>query len=459
MYRFKGRLWLALVAVMVVATMIASCAPSVAPTEASVAEPTEEPTQPTEKPAEPAEEPVTISVWHWKFGQTAFKEWSDWVKETFEADHPNVTLDYYQPADLGPEVQAAVAVKEGVPDVVGMGGNSWEAPAVEAGIFLDIGSAIDADPEWQEWTAGWSSVPEAQYIYNGMVFVVNLSNGPNFIYYRKDLFEEAGVEPPETIEDLLALPPAFEAIGVDTMVSGLDSTTLWQYVPWFYSIAGAIDYGWALDRQADECQTWTGDSVAEEALLTFERLYDEGVLRQQTPQEKYDPDAKQAFIQGKVAMQYTAGVWLNGGLADNIDNIGALYFPALNAGDNRVLMGSNDVAVSILNVTDEQKDPAHQDLVLEFAKFISSPESQAMIWEVGLMPLMPEAITSEDTSAQRLVADQVRMAAAPDVNVLYYAPQIPEVGQVLGEGMLGMLIDVKTVDEVLADIDAVCAAR
>jgi ABC-type glycerol-3-phosphate transport system substrate-binding protein len=302
-------------------------------------------------------------------------------------------------------------------------------------------------------------VPEAQYIYNGVVFMVSLSNGPNFIYYRKDLFEDAGVEPPETIEDLLALPPAFEAIGVDTMVSGLDSTTIWQYIPWFYNIAGGIDYEWALDRQADECQTWTGDPVAEEALLTFERLYDEGVLRKQSPQERYDPDAKQAFIQAEAALQYTAGVWLNGGLADDIDNIGALYFPVLNAGDNPVLLGSNDVAVSILNVTDEQKDPAHQDLMLEFAKFISSPESQAVIWEVGLMPLMPEAISSEDTGAQQLVAEQVRMAAASDVNVLYYAATIPEVGQALGEGMLGMLIDVKTVDEVLADIDAACAAR
>ena len=456
MSRSRVRLWFIVMSLLLIATMVGGCAPQ--PTQAPPAEPTEKAAEPKEEP-EPEQEPITIVMWHWKFGQPAFKEWTDWLKRTFEADHPNVTLEYYQPAELGPEVQTAIAAQENVPDFVGVGGEAWETAAAEAGRFLDLTDYINSDSEWHGWVEGWSAVPKAQYTYKDQIIKINITNGPNFIYYRKDIFEQAGVEPPETFDELMALPSAFEAIGVDTMVSGLDSTTLWQYQPWFYSIAGTIDYEWALARQADECQPWSGDPVAKEALETFQKVYDEGVLRKQSPQEKYDPDAKQAILQGDAAMLYTGGVWLNAGFGDDIDKVGAMYWPALDKDSNHVLMGSNDVAVAVLSVTEGQKDPARQAIIVELAKFMCSPASQEKIWEVGLMPLMPEAVTAEETDAQKLTADQIRKAASPDVDVLYYLTQIPEVGRALGDGMLGLLLDVKTPDEVLADIDAACAAR
>lgn len=448
------RLWSIMTALLLAVAVVACCGPKAIPTEVP---PTEvSPIEATESPIA-EEEPVTIVFWHWKFGQEPFIEWTNWLKTEYEAAHPGVTIEYYGPPEINAEVSAAIASGEGVPDIVGVGPNSWNFEMMAAGNWLDLGPFIDADPEWQEIIESWSAIPEAAYMYKGQILNANLTNGPQFIYYWKDLFEQAGAQPPKTLDELFALPSKFDAIGVDTMASGLDSTSLWQYGPWFWTLAGAIDHDWAVQRQADECaQPWAGDPVAKQALETLQRIYEDGVLRKQAPQEKYE-EARLAFARKEVAMFYVAGVWDNEILED-IDNAGVLYFPPMAEGDGGLFMGSNDIAVAVANVTEEQKNPERQQVVVDFVKFMCSLDSQKKIWEVGLMPLMPEAVTSEDTGEQRLTAAQIRMCASPDARTLLYQFRDPELGKSIRDSMLGMLLGAKTPDEVLADADAACAA-
>jgi raffinose/stachyose/melibiose transport system substrate-binding protein len=315
-----------------------------------------------------------------------------------------------------------------------------------------------ADAEWQGWIKGWSAVPKVEYLYKGKIVVLNITNGPNFIYYWKDLFQKAGADVPKTIDDLSALVPKFRAIGVDTMVSGLDSTSLGNYDIWIWNLAGAINFDWAAKKQDDSCgAAWAGDPVAKQALDRFAKLYKDGVLRQQSPQEKYDPDAKQAFNQRKAAMFYPAGVWVNGGLGQDVGNVGAMFLPGLQAGSKPILMGSNDVAAAVLNAPAQQKNTERQAPIADLCKFMTSPDSQKTLWKVGLMPLMPEAITSEDTGAQKLTAEQIRLGSGSDVRTLFYNTTIPELADAQENAMLGLLIGAKTTDQVLADSDAGCA--
>jgi len=398
-------------------------------------------------------------MWHWKFQNPQFKTWSDWLKEEFRKTHPNVSYEFVQPAALFDQVRTAIAAGGDVPDVVGVSEMGFVKGVYEGGYWLDLKPYIDADQEWKKWVEGWSAVPQVQWMIDGKIIVNNISSGPMFIYYRKDLFEKAGVQPPKTFDELLALVPKFQAIGVDTMATGLDPTSAWQYAPWFWTMAGIIDYDWALQRQVNECGgPWAGDPVAKEALENFLKLYKEGVLRKQTPQEKYHPDASGAFARAEVAMYYHAGVWNNSFIPD-LENVGVIYFPALKAGDKPVFMGSNDIAVSVLDVTEEQKDPDHREAVVEFVKLMASPASQSLLWDVGVMPLLPEAIGATDAEDQKLTAQQIMMSSSPDARTLFYDIQIATLNKAMSDGMLGLLIDATTIDQVLADLDAACAGQ
>jgi multiple sugar transport system substrate-binding protein len=84
----------------------------------------------------------------------------------------------------------------------------WNADFVGAGILEDLSDDVanDADIQWDDIAPFFRN-----YIatYNGNIYVVPLDGDFHMIYYRTDLFEEAGIEPPRTWEDYLAAAAHF----------------------------------------------------------------------------------------------------------------------------------------------------------------------------------------------------------------------------------------------------------
>jgi multiple sugar transport system substrate-binding protein len=84
----------------------------------------------------------------------------------------------------------------------------WNADFVAAGILEDLTERVANDPdiEWDDIAPFFRN-----YIatYAGSTYVIPLDGDFHMIYYRTDLFEEAGLEPPRTWEDYLAAAAQF----------------------------------------------------------------------------------------------------------------------------------------------------------------------------------------------------------------------------------------------------------
>lgn len=84
----------------------------------------------------------------------------------------------------------------------------WNADFVAAGILEDLSSSVANDPDIQ-----WEDIAPffRNFIatYNGSIYVIPLDGDFHMIYYRTDIFADAGVEPPRTWEDYLAAAAQF----------------------------------------------------------------------------------------------------------------------------------------------------------------------------------------------------------------------------------------------------------
>jgi multiple sugar transport system substrate-binding protein len=84
----------------------------------------------------------------------------------------------------------------------------WNADFVAAGILEDLSSYVANDPDIQ-----WEDIAPffRNFIatYNGSIYVIPLDGDFHMVYYRTDLFEEAGIQPPRTWEEYLAAAAQF----------------------------------------------------------------------------------------------------------------------------------------------------------------------------------------------------------------------------------------------------------
>jgi multiple sugar transport system substrate-binding protein len=84
----------------------------------------------------------------------------------------------------------------------------WNADFVAAGILEDLTERVNNDPDIQ-----WDDIAPffRNFIatYNGSIYVIPLDGDFHMIYYRTDLFEEAGIEPPATWEAYLEAAAQF----------------------------------------------------------------------------------------------------------------------------------------------------------------------------------------------------------------------------------------------------------
>ncbi len=125
---------------------------------------------------------------------------AQWIEESvipaFEEKHPehNVTLNQFGGEDAQLSQQLALDFSTGAgPDVTAFDG--FLIPSfVEGGLLKPLDEV--AGPEVNDWS-GWEALSEgsrALMQYNGKYYGIPLGTDVRMIYYRKDIFEEAGLD-------------------------------------------------------------------------------------------------------------------------------------------------------------------------------------------------------------------------------------------------------------------------
>jgi multiple sugar transport system substrate-binding protein len=141
----------------------------------------------------------------------------------------------------------------------------WNADFVAAGVLEDLTDYVNNDPDidWEDIAPFFRNFIAT---YNGSIYVIPLDGDFHMIYYRTDLFEDAGMTPPRTWEEYLDAAAHFN--GQDLNEDGTE-----DYGSCIPKVRGGQSFWWIIDFASGRLQTQgTGEGLFFD-LETFDPLF------------------------------------------------------------------------------------------------------------------------------------------------------------------------------------------
>jgi multiple sugar transport system substrate-binding protein len=221
----------------------------------------------------------------------------------YQEEHPEIEFEIQGVPfpDLDTTQLAAMEAQQG-PDIMIVN-------SVTVGSFIDRGYLIPMNPmieanglDTDIFFPGMMS----SAVFDDQIFGLPIDTGTRLLYYNKAMFEEAGLEPPTTWDEVL--PLAEEFTDPDQGIYGLVATSGERWV-WLYEGIGmyALANGYRfVNDEGTECVLNQGDNI--QAIQYWVDLYNAGVLSQDVLLTGTGAEREQAFGNNLAAM-YLGGFW------------------------------------------------------------------------------------------------------------------------------------------------------
>jgi multiple sugar transport system substrate-binding protein len=313
------------------------------------------------------------------------------MENEFEAEYPqyDVVMEITNPDVIGVKV-ASVIASGGTLDVF-QPDPAMAARLAQEGSLLPIDGVIDSfgGPE--------TFFKNTLLQVDDVSYCMPYASGSPVLWYREDVFEEAGLEPPDTWEDLLAVS---EAINSDEMAAiavpggeNLFTTIMLQHFMWqsgtqVFDIDGNTQV--ADNERAAEALQFYGDLL------------------------QYAPEGATGYSFGEVIDAYTSGrvamlvYWgrVLGRLYDNapdlVDITGVVPLPM-----NRMRATFADISYNCINAFTD-----HPDAATAWLEFMARPEQAVKLQLTVPGHLAP--VTAEQAAAL-LASGNVPLTENPDI--------------------------------------------
>lgn len=307
------------------------------------------------------------------------KYWDELAK-AYEAEHPDVHVDVtvHSWTDVDREVREMVEAGE-APDMAQIGAYSDYADK-DLLYSADEVLSIPVQADFVSQLAGAGQVNGVQY---GLPFAAST----RVLFYNKTLFEEAGVTPPKSWDDLADAAEALKAEGVKypyALPLGAEEAQA-ETMQWMLSGGGGY---------TDDIGTYSVDSPQNVTTFTWLRdeLVGEGLTGPVAPGELDRADAFAAFANGDVGM-------LNGHpslmkmASDKGVKYGMVTTPGID-GESRNTLGVTDWMTAF-------KENGHQEEIGDFLDFVYSDENVLdFSRQYDLLPVTTSASQVMSTAAE-----------------------------------------------------------
>jgi len=200
----------------------------------------------------------------WFMNNSVSDSGQKWLVDEFEKEHPGSTLTIeVQPWDgIVAKLQTSLASKQATPDVVEFG-NTKVATFAHVGAMADISDMYDE--------LGGKDLIQSFIdagVVDGKKYALPLYAGVSVMYYRKDLFEKAGIAVPTTLDELVKASAAVQAANPDGTPNFkgiyLPAASVHQLESWLFTHGG----NYAL-KDGDN---WKGTLDTPEAEAAFKQL-------------------------------------------------------------------------------------------------------------------------------------------------------------------------------------------
>lgn len=305
-----------------------------------------------------------------------------------------------------------------LPDIVLNGGNNIVELAANSGKVTDLTPYLEEDPEWK------ALFDEKSLEFNtvdGKVYGIPVSKEISYIYYNKELFEQAGITPPEVAyenwDDFFKACDTLKEKNITPL--GMDTADLgWLTNLWYSALIGT---------NGDAGNKWMNtmfptDFNVKEVIEPTEKL--QKMLADYTTNDaiggKYDSMATH-FFNGEVAM-FPNGPWMIPDFKNTekapegfYDKIGIMLLPEY--GMEMVPTPGDMVGA---------KSPDKIKAAVDFLKFETTVENQIKALEMtGLQPVssditIPDSLKQDDPLMAQVLELQAKAKVTYGQNQAYW---------------------------------------
>lgn len=339
------------------------------------------------------------------------------IIDQFEAENPDIRVIQNQQPDADTSIRTLL-VKGRTPDVITLNAGGSIGELLEAGVFHDF----SGDPLLETINPAVQDIISDLGSRDGEVNALGYINNANGIIYNREIFEEHGLEVPETWDELIEVCETLQAAGITPFYGTLADS--WTVLPSFNGLGA---YPAAEDNFFEQMRE-VGSGVGPNSAVSFARNFAEAAEQQATLYSyaqsgyrgrNYD-DGNAAFARGEVAM-YMQGVWAINPIKQANPDIeaGIFPYPATDDPDDRMLVSGVDVAVMI------GRDTPHMEEAQRFVEFMFQPEIiEAFAQSQNMIPSVEGAEWGDEPALQsvRPFFDDGRIAGFVDHQV---PPSIP----------------------------------
>lgn len=322
----------------------------------------------------------TLNQWYHQYGEAGTQQ----AVQKYAKDYPDATVKVtWKPGDYD-QSMVATLLTHGAPDVFEYG----NGPTID---MIKGGQVADLTDLLGDAKADFNPSVLARMTYKDKVYAIPQVIDMQLLVYRKSMLEKAGVQPPKTVDELMAAAKTLTTadtkglfVGNDGGVSILGGPMLW---------ASGLDY------LTEDGAFGFDDPKAVAAFTKLRELFQSKTLLLGAPKDWFDPAA---LTQGLAAMQFT-GLWTLPDIEKAIPgDYGVLPWPAMPGGTQAVPVGAYgscvfaksknlDAAKAFVkwlwvDQTDKQLDwaqsygfhiPARTSLVAKAEKLKSGPAAEA----------------------------------------------------------------------------------
>ncbi|WP_298825932.1 extracellular solute-binding protein [uncultured Planococcus sp.] len=308
-----------------------------------------------------------------------------------------------------------------LPDV----GLTWAAgflePYVGGNMFAPLDDVIEEDLS----DAFVPGTTEA-YAMEGSTYGLPLELNIVSLYYNKAMFEEQGITPPETYEELETAVKEFNDAGIQPIALG--NRDSWTGSMWYMYLADRIGGADVLNKAIDRSGSFEDPALVEAAAKTQE-LVDMGAFVNGF-NGLADEEAKSMFMSGQAPM-YLIATWDLPNFTTNEsvpqefrDSIGYLNFPTVEGqGDMSSFVGGPGVGLFVAEeseVKEEAKD---------FASYFVKAWGEEAVTKAGVIPATK--VDAESLDLPEMYVDILNeLNGATNITLFADVQMSPDVAQV-----------------------------
>lgn len=249
---------------------------------------------------EPSSGAVRLSFWSWVPG-------IDEAVDLWNSENPDIQVELNAVAggNQGTYQNLSNALKAGnEPDLAQIEFDTLPSFRLQQGL-RDVSQCLEADTGEQFIDFAWNQVT----FEDTGVYAIPQDTGPMAMFYRKDLFEEYGVDVPRTWAEFAAVAEA---------VHDQDSSVQITHFPqrdtgWFAGLASQNGARWA-EIDGDKWLVDIDDAPSDEVAKYWQDLIDRGLVANM---QGFSEQWNKALADGKL-LTWVSAVWGNATLASNV---------------------------------------------------------------------------------------------------------------------------------------------